>query len=240
MANTKFVWDFDVPEGPFWADLEMTVARNFLTCFTPEEQQAMTFDGTLPKDEKLELLLARSHAKMAQESAAAAPKPLWEADFQKWANLQLSLYTMNLNLDRLDACEAVLREWADRGTTDIARAVTRNMLSTVKEKQGHYAEAEALARGVLPWMQTHERLGVDSPQAFGTTRSIIRAVWKQGRYAEAEVLVDDYDRLVDNMGDSKFVKYQDDERRYLAELMEQLRAWRDEQAPAGAAKTATV
>jgi hypothetical protein len=42
-----------------------------------------------------------------------------------------------------------------------------HQLSGVMETVERYGEAETMAREVLPWMQGHEMLGGNSPQALG-------------------------------------------------------------------------
>ncbi|KAF7347334.1 putative tetratricopeptide tpr repeat protein [Mycena venus] len=99
-----------------------------------------------------------------------------------------------------------------------------NMLAAFKLQHGEYAEAERLEREVLPWMQTHERLGKGSLQALGTTRRIIETMWKQGgsKVEEARRLAEEAAELVKAMGMSKFAKYQEEERQMLRDLMAQL------------------
>jgi len=77
---------------------------------------------------------------------------------------------------------------------------------------------------VLPFLQTAERLGKDSPQALGTTRTIIEAPWKQGgnKVMKAHRLAEETGELMEAMGTSKFAKYQEEERQMLRDLVAQL------------------
>jgi hypothetical protein len=68
---------------------------------------------------------------------------------------------------------------------------------------------------VLPWMQGHERLGSDSPQALSAMRCITRCVWKQGRYEDAREWIERCRVIIEGLRGGQFGKYQDDERKQL-------------------------
>ncbi|KAJ3178036.1 hypothetical protein HDU87_003814 [Geranomyces variabilis] len=223
----KFEWDCDIPATPFWSDLEYTIGRNFIECYTKAELNAMTFPEDLSKAEKRNLLLGRLQDTLDKRTAAVAPKPLWEADLSGWNDLLLGIYTINSELGRLDVCEGLLDQLATHGTFNLKMSV-KKMLSTIRERQGNYADAEKLARECVAFLDELPMLGPDSPQALSNLRSIIRPVWKQGRRDVARALAKKHEAMVDAMSNepqSRFVQYQEDERGYLRELMEELEKW---------------
>ena len=65
-------------------------------------------------------------------------------------------------------------------------------------KQGKYAEAEEVLRGLLPLLQN--RMGMDSPQSLGCMRHLMEAVGGQGRWEEAREMCEEGLGLVDGMG----------------------------------------
>lgn len=223
-VETKFPWDYDIPDTPFWSDLEFTVGRNFLTCFSPSEVEQMHLDGALNENQKLELLLKLLQEKLESRKAEVAPQSLCSIDFAEWQRLMIGIETMQKFLD-LPEEEETLRIIMENGRDGKRNMSGVNMMAIFKEKHGLYSEAETLAREVLPFMQTHEMLGVDSPQAMGTTRTLIRSIWKQGREEEAEGLVKETSNLVEHMKDGKFGKYQAEEHRMLVDLVAELQKW---------------
>ncbi|KUI58285.1 hypothetical protein VP1G_05622 [Cytospora mali] len=221
----KFEWDFDIPDTPFWKDIELTVARNFITCYRPQELEMVSFDehSNLPVADRLQVLLAELQSLLSAREAAVAPQALHAAQPDEWRRLLLGIQTMQkllgLSSDEAQTIRTILAT-----TEGDARVPWLNMLSDMDLRNGDFAEAEVLAREVLPWMQQHEKLGVDSPQALGTTRILIKAMWKQGgdKEAEARRLAAETMALIERMGQSKFGKYQDEERQMLRDLVDDL------------------
>lgn len=102
-------------------------------------------------------------------------------------------------------------------------------LSGVLEERGRYDKAEAAAREVLPWLQGHEVLGSsDSPQALGCMKVLVRCMWKQSEYAEAEGWIEKCNAMIENLGKGKFAKYQDDERKEFDHMLHALKAWKED------------
>jgi hypothetical protein len=63
--------------------------------------------------------------------------------------------------------------------------MTMNSLSLTRPKtRGKYHEAELAAREVLPWI--HAATGDTSPQTLGCMKTLVKSLWRQGRYAEAQ------------------------------------------------------
>ncbi|KAK0730264.1 hypothetical protein B0H67DRAFT_561167 [Lasiosphaeris hirsuta] len=225
----KFSWDYDIPQTPFWDDLPFTTGRNFLQCYTSVEIAQMEPEffhlTTLTVPEKHQLLLGRSHAALAAREAEAASSSLRDADNKAWHRYMLAIYTSQNEL-KLPEARYTLQLMLDNSSGD-ARVPWLNMMAAYNIDQGDYAQGEKMEREVLPWMQNHPRLGVDSPQALGTMRRIAVAVWKQGREAEARALITEMEALVEGLsaGPSKFVKYQEDERGELRKVVYELEKW---------------
>ena len=68
-----------------------------------------------------------------------------------------------------------------------------------------------------------ERAGNDSPQAMSSRRIIAKAVWMQGRQAEAEKLIAETFALIEASGTGKFAVYQESERKMTEEMVEELK-----------------
>lgn len=224
-APPKFEWDFDVPDTPFWKGLEFTVARNFLTCYSSEEVKKMHFDATLSVPHRMRFLLSQLSSDLSARETAASPQELHVVDPATWRRFLLGIQTMQKLLDLpVEEAETIRRTLST--TEGNARVPWLNMLADLNLRNGDYGEAERLSREVLPWMQNHEKLGNDSPQAFGTTRIIIQSAWKQGgrKEDEARRLIEATFGLIDGMGESKFAKYQEEEREMLQALKANLEA----------------
>lgn len=223
-AETKFSWDYDVPDTPFWSDLDFTVGRNFLTCFSPSEIQGMHLDASLDKPQKLHLLLKLVQERLASREVEVVPESLLSFDFGEWQRLMLAIQTMQncLGLPEEEETVRIIMKNGRDGKRNISGV---NMMARFKEKHGLYSEAEALAREALPVLRGHEMLGVDSPQVLGTTRTLIRCVWKQGLEKEARKLVNETSDLIERMGHGKFRKYQAEEQIMIRDLVVELENW---------------
>ncbi|OIW22850.1 hypothetical protein CONLIGDRAFT_687260 [Coniochaeta ligniaria NRRL 30616] len=198
-AVPRFEWDFDVPDTPFWKDVDMRVARNFITCYEPHQLEKIPFgdQSCLPEPDKLKFLLDELESQLAVHQAAVAPEKLHEADPVMWRRLLLGIETLqkHRNMPKEEAETIRIMLSTTEGDT---RVPWLNMLADLDIRNGNFNEAESIAREVLPWMQKHEKLGVDSPQALGTTRSIINSMWKQGggKVDEARRLVGETEALI--------------------------------------------
>lgn len=217
--DPKFEWDFDVPDTPFWQDIDFRVARNFLTCYKANELENIEFDATLSTEQRLQFLLSQLQSRLSACQAAVAPEKLHTAEVVTWQRLLLAIETLQKFLGLFEEEAETIRTMLSATEGD-ARIPWLNMLADLDIRNGNFVEAEVLAREVLPWMQNHVKLGIDSPQAFGTTRTLIHCLWKQGgdKKEEAQSLFNTTFGLIDSMADSKFAKYQDEERQMLLEL----------------------
>jgi hypothetical protein len=227
-AEIKYSWDFDVPETPFWSNLEFTVARNFLTCFTSSEVEQMPLDESLDNEAKLRLLLSKVQQKLTTREREVAPVILHDLDFSEWQRLMIAIETMQkfLNLPEEAETIRILMENGKDGKRDMSGV---NMMAHYRAKHGPYAEGEMLAREALPFMQNHAMLGPDSPQALGTSRALIACLWKGGKLDEAKTLLEETVRLVGSMGNGKFGKYQEREKILFQIVETELEHWGPEE-----------
>lgn len=139
----------------------------------------------------------------------------------------MALGGMEHALGNLDADETVTRALCENGANGGKDMSALHWLSGLLEESGRYAKAEAAAREVLPWLQGHAMLGSrESPQALGCMKVLVRCIWKQTRYGEAEAWVVDCESAIEKMGTGKIAKYQDDEREQLESDIEALKKWR--------------
>ncbi|KAG8168535.1 hypothetical protein KVR01_001284 [Diaporthe batatas] len=228
----KFSWDYDVPEIPFWSDLKYTTGRNFLQCYNEGEIMAMDPDfdgmGSAVKQDKLRFLLEKLRGKFSSRDAAAGPRGLAITDYPQWMKLTLARMTVLSELGMQTEQEAAIQAMMDTpnpakpGVVNISAV---NMMAALKEEQGLFAEAEELSRKVVPVFD--EMMGADSPPSQGARRNLISCIWKAGKPDEAKRLAEETRLVIDAMGEkqSQYLKYQDDERKYLDEAMADLEAW---------------
>ena len=208
----EFPWDYDVPNNAFWNSLDNKVGRNFLQCYTEPEISKMTFDEGLPDEGKLKLLRHILNQTLAEREAQSAPTSFHDADYHAWLTLKFALSTMERYLGNTAAEESIMREAYENGPDGKKNMSALHSLSNIMENRGKFAEAERMAREVLPFMQGHAMLGNDSPQALGSMKIITRSIWKQGRYEEGEKWIGRCREVVEAMGKGKFAKYAEDER----------------------------
>ncbi|CAN8100539.1 unnamed protein product [Discula destructiva] len=223
----KFAWDHDVPDTPFWRDVDFRISATFLSCFESHELEAIPFDANANLDEpdKLRFLLGFVQSKYTACEAAAEPEKLHVADPAAWGLLMKSLVALYGHLGLQDEEARTIHTMLSVLTGD-NRIQWLNILSDLELRLGHFVQAETLIRGVLPWMQTQANLGVDSPQAMGATRRLIESLWMQGesKREEARHYIAELSGLIEGLRDSKFAKYQDEERGMLEELLSRLTA----------------
>lgn len=221
----KFAWDIDIPDTPFWKDVDFRVAAGIINLFKGHELEVIPFDANanLKESDKLRFLLSLVQSKLAASEAASEPTKLQIADPVTWGKLMRNLAVLYGHLD-LQEEEARIIETVLSTVTGDKRVPWLNILSDLKLRLGQFAEAETLAREILPWMQTQVDLGVDSPQAMGTTRRLIHGLWMQGgdKQDEARKFITELSGLIDGLGSSKFSKYQEEEREMLQELVAKL------------------
>lgn len=187
--------------------------------------------GTAAKHDRLQFLLAKLEATTSEREAAAGAGGLAATDYARWMTLTLARMTVLSELGRQAEQESAIQAMIDTpnpakpGEVNISAV---NMLANLKEEQGFFAEAEALARRVVPFFD--EKMGPDSPPSQGTRRCLIRCVWKAGKPEEAKRLADETRLIIDAMGESQsqYLKYQEDERQYLEELLAELESWNAE------------
>ncbi|KAM0425812.1 hypothetical protein ACHAPT_009063 [Fusarium lateritium] len=91
---------------------------------------------------------------------------------------------------------------------------------------GEYAKAEETERTVCAWMDAHERLGRDSPQALSARRFLVKTLWMQGtsRRAEAHEMIAEINSIIDGMATGNFGVYQEEEVELMRQLVDELQA----------------
>lgn len=207
----NFSWEYPVPTNEFWNPLDFVVGRNFLQCFSADEIARLPLDSTLNKDGKLELLLQLLQERLSSRDAAAAPRTLYDVNYEAWDKLLLGICTMQGQLGQSAEAEKTIRTLVDR-RKDKTNLSHLHSLSGLLAEQGRYAEAEETEMPVKLWLD--ERLGKDSPQALGSRRIIAKVMWKQGpsRQGEARELLAEVMELIGGMGGGQFAVYQAEQR----------------------------
>ncbi|KAK0655186.1 hypothetical protein B0T16DRAFT_450916 [Cercophora newfieldiana] len=220
--SQSFGWEQPVPVNPFWDTIPYCTATNFLSHYTPSELSALPIDtaSTAPNPEKYTLLLSLLCAKLS-----ALPPALHETNPSLWRSLKQSIFTYQDALG-LPEAETTIREMveqrSDKQTITMSNVVTLHMLADYLVKTGQCEEAERVEREVCAFMDGHERLGRDSPQAINARRIIARAIWGQGegRREDARGLIGEIEGIVEGMGEGRFAVYREEER----ELNEAMKA----------------
>jgi hypothetical protein len=131
--------------------------------------------------------------------------------------------------------EDLAREFYENGPNGTKDMSALLNLAHAQLEAGKLAEAEKSAREVLPWLQGHEKLGPDSPQALGCMRILVPCIWKQGRHAEAESWVDRCKQSIENLSRGQFAKYYDEEKRELDSVVSGLKEQEHGKEGSGAA-----
>ncbi|KAJ5958808.1 uncharacterized protein N7479_005958 [Penicillium vulpinum] len=215
----SFSWEAPVPVNHFWDSFSYCTARNFLGNFSNSELEQLASDpagidpeNTADQQAKLQLLLQLLRNKLAKKEAETSPPgSLYEVDYKQWYELWQGIFMFENELDLPQAEETVRMLVKKR--PDESNVVPPHMLADYLVKVGKYKEAEEVEQPVREWMDARPHLGPASPQALNARRIIARALWGQGRRAEAEALVAKIRELVDGMTGSKFGIYQEEEAR---------------------------
>jgi hypothetical protein len=223
----KFEWDYEVPQNAFWSNLNYSVGRNFLQCYTSPEISEMTFDENLSVDEKLDYLLRTLDNTLAKKETESAPIPLKDADHTTWRNILLGLSTIEHFAGNLDMEEELTRERYENGPGGSKDTSALQELSVIMEATGRYAGGESMAREVLHWMEWHESLGKESPQAISSACVLATCIWKQKRFEEGQEWLDECSTRVGSMRNGKFAKYREAQRRGVDQTLAALKEWRE-------------
>ncbi|KUJ21228.1 uncharacterized protein LY89DRAFT_681812 [Mollisia scopiformis] len=230
--SPKFSWDYDIPNDAFWNSIEYSAARNFLQCYKESEISKMHFDNKLSLPAKYKLMRQYLDKTFKEKEEEVAPAPLLDANYPVWLQLKLAMSTMEYYLEDYNEQERLAREMYECAPNDNKKMSALHQLSGILEKTKRYADAERMAKKVLPWLQGHELLGKDSPQALSCVRTIASSIWKQKKYKEGGEWMDQYGMLVGSMKDGKFEKYRDTEMKLYVEAKRALWEWRREQGDA--------
>ncbi|KAK3315941.1 hypothetical protein B0H66DRAFT_560003 [Apodospora peruviana] len=229
----SFSWESPVPVNEFWDSISYCPARNFLDNFTEQELASLPIDpdSTSPNEEKFSLLLHLFQEKFAKFAKEETTPPRTPDDHNRWSRLLQAIYTMQSELGQIDEAGKTIHLIVDN-RSDRSNLAPMHMLADHLFREGKYAEAEATERPVCAWMDAHEKLGRDSPQAINARRIIARALWNQGatRRAEVEALVEEIKGIVEGMAPpgGRFAVYQEEERELNAAMMAELQAWEED------------
>lgn len=207
----------------FWDSLpDSSPAQNVQRIFTDAEVLALGLDEHAPKstDEKLRFLLQLVEQKLATLEAAT-PRGLRQTDWPLWVNIMAAIFELQQTLNMREA-DVTLDTLIGHGKDGGKNYAFVYQLARVKLQSGQYSEAEALAKETLPWMEKHEALGKDSPQALGARRIILQAVAKQGRTDEARSIADATKALIGGMGTGRYYKYEEEEKEELEKTAKEL------------------
>lgn len=216
-----FPWEYPVPDNQFWNDLPYFIGRNFLLNFAPEEIDLLPIDpnSSQIKEQKLTLLYSVLHKRLSEQDTASAPKIFYDVDFEGWDRLWLGIYAVEHELGRPEA-EATIRMLCERRKDPENLSHVHTLAGLLLDK-GEYAEAEIMVEKVKVWLE--EKIGKDCPQIMRAWRIIVEAVWKQGKRDEAEALLEEMKGTIDGMEGGRFAVYQDEERGYYNEMVEELK-----------------
>jgi hypothetical protein len=219
----NFSWEYPVPRNKFWDDLPYTVARNFLSLFSQDEQPPSFDDAesiALNKTQKLQLLLKLLNERLASRDAAAAPQSLYGIDHQVWERTWLAIAGIQHELQD-PAEEQTLLMLIER-RKDPSNLSHYHSLSGFLLDKGRYAEAERFEAPVRDWLDS--KLGKESPQSLSARRILVQAVWMQGRQAEGERLMVEVDDIIRKTSDdSPYAMYRDEQRALSQELWAKLK-----------------
>jgi len=228
-----FPWDYVVPDNAFWDGITESESKAFVTCFTPEEIEAMTLDCSQPRETKLQRLRSILADTLATREADAAPLLLRDVDHGSWRSLKGGVITLDRALGTGESEEATALYFYENGANDGKDMSALLWLADIFEREGKYGAAETRARQGLDWISGLEKLGPDSPQALGCMRLLVNSTWKQEKYVEAEEWIAKCTDSIERLGRGKFAKYQEEE---VVELERVVKALEKQRAGLGAAK----
>ncbi|PLB54120.1 hypothetical protein P170DRAFT_431780 [Aspergillus steynii IBT 23096] len=208
-----------IPSGPFWDTLDPVISSAVALCFTPQELEDLKLDPSASNPAKLHTLQEALTEKLLTLEAASQPSTLHEQNYNQWQDLKSSLFHVHRGLGDKEEQEKILLEMINTPSAAGRDLAALHNLSALCEEKGEYEKAERLALEVLPAIQGHALLGAASPQALGSLRVLIKAMWGQGKTAQADDYVKQASASIDNLVGTPFAKYQQEERDALVEVM---------------------
>ncbi|KAK6442778.1 hypothetical protein LTR95_000981 [Oleoguttula sp. CCFEE 5521] len=214
----RFYWDFDLPSDPFWQAVGWKPARMFFVCFSQAEINSMDLASkpAPSQSDKFELLLQ-------QYEAASKTVGSSDSDYEKRNNLAMGRANLLPLLGRAEEGDAILKEMlAKPDPSGKPQIATMHNLATRVAERGDYAEAEMMVLELLPMEETDPRLGPHSPQALSLLRLLTEARYWLGK---SELAKESFQRLVkltDEAKETRFRKYECDEKELIDELVKKL------------------
>ncbi|RDW69106.1 Tetratricopeptide repeat [Aspergillus mulundensis] len=224
MSSQAIPGEITPPSGPFWASLDPTVASTVAAVLTPQELDNLKLDPSASNSTKLNALETALAAKLSNAETSSKPSTLHSTDYNTWKALKSSLFHVHKGLGNIDEQEKILLELVNNpGPGPLGRDLAAlHNLSALYEETGQYKEAESNARKALTDIQAHSRLGKDTPQALGSLRVLIKALWKQGKVVEAKEYVGQAQASISNLAGTPFAKFQQEETDALGKIVAEL------------------
>ncbi|KAK1757300.1 hypothetical protein QBC47DRAFT_375636 [Echria macrotheca] len=218
----QFSWEKAVPMNAFWDGIDWVSCIHFLGNFSDEERSELPIDpnSTASTDDKVKLLISLLDAKLAKEEAAAAPKSLAETQPKAWRRLLHAKYVLQSRLGLVsDAGQSIRKLVEHFGDTD---EVLQSSLADQLVVEGDYAQAEKIMGPVVATMDAD--MTKASPQAIGSRRILLSAIWKQGpsRRADAENVVAEIKESIQGMVGTKYEVYVKSEEEELDKVLAEL------------------
>jgi hypothetical protein len=220
----KFQWERPVPDNSFWSTFRYPSARNFLDCFTDEEVDAMQLQethGDLSNAAKSAILIEFLENKIATSEVDGVP--LYRTDNKKWMRIKMAIGTLygetGQLAEQIAACDELIEKQEDKSNLSHQHALA--WLLNQRGEKGDYVRAEGIERPCTAYMDEH--VGSDSPQSMSSRRIVAKAVWMQGRFGEAEMLLGELFGLIREMGGGKFAVYEESERKMTEEMAEEMK-----------------
>ncbi|KAK0702770.1 hypothetical protein B0H67DRAFT_595082 [Lasiosphaeris hirsuta] len=203
----QFSWERGVPVNAFWDGIDWVSSIHFLGNFSDEERLELPIDpdSTASTNDKVKLLISLLGAKLAKDEATAAPNSLAETQPKAWRSLVHAKYVLQSRLGLVaDAGQSIRRLVEHFGDTD---DVLQQSLADQLVKEGDYAQAEKIMGPVVAILDSE--MTKASPQAIGSRRSLLSAIWKQGpsRRADAEEVVAEIKQSIQGMVGTKYDVY---------------------------------
>ncbi|KAK0624398.1 hypothetical protein B0T14DRAFT_425714 [Immersiella caudata] len=218
----QFRWETPVPTTPFWDSLPWVLCSQFLSNFTPTELSALPIDSSnsasLTTKQRTEFLL-----KLLQDKLTTSGMSITSPG--AGANLLHAIHYLQKELGLVKEAGETIRLLlsADGGKDNIAaqQSYAHQLID-----EGSFVEAEKVIRPACEDIDEYGNLGRDSPQGIGSQRTLLKALWGQGkeRREEAAEVVEGIRGRIEGMKGGKFEVYVEAEREELERLLGKLGA----------------
>ncbi|KAJ5697460.1 hypothetical protein N7488_011144 [Penicillium malachiteum] len=140
------------------------------------------------------------------------PEDFYINDYKNWGRLWLAISSVNTRLGRVNEAEAGHRILVDRRQDPNNIVPINNLAAFLVQNTTWCAEGKALAQKSVAWLDN--RLGKASLQSIGARKNIAEADWKDGNHEEAEKMITEIFELVEELKETKFSMYAEDEKEH--------------------------